>query len=116
MTVLDLIQPALLYTANCPVQVTLLRSFSKENTANFLKLKYEVFKKAILNGSVATAPKLEKVVTASPEKTLNAEPLLEQIVQQSAAASFEKETMAMYPMELHPIYRQRVNDFTRLVN
>ena len=86
-----------------------LRSFAKENTSNFLKLKYEL-KKASLSGAITIIPKAEKVVT-EPKKAPNPEPLLKEIIKRSAEASFEKETMAMYPMELHSTYRQRVSDF-----
>jgi hypothetical protein len=87
----------------------LLRNFSKENSANFLKLKYEL-KKALLSGSVTIVPKAEKVVAVAKSEPVT-EPLLKKIIKQSAAVSFEKETMAMYPMELHSTYRQRVSDF-----
>jgi hypothetical protein len=86
-----------------------LRSFAKENTSNFLKLKYEL-KKASLSGKSAIVPKVEKIVT-EPKKEPKPEPLLQEIIKQSAAVSFEKETMAIYPMELHSTYRQRVSDF-----
>lgn len=87
----------------------LMRSFAKENTSNFLKLKYEL-KKALLSGQCAIIPKTEKIAP-EPRKLVKPEPLLQEIIKQSADASFEKETMAMYPMELHSTYRQRVSDF-----
>jgi hypothetical protein len=87
----------------------LLRSFYKENSANFLKLKYEL-KKALLNKNATIAPKVEKFIAVAKYVPVT-EPLLKEIIKQSAAVSFEKETMAMYPMELHSTYRQRVSDF-----
>ncbi|MBC5840760.1 hypothetical protein H8R23_05025 [Flavobacterium sp. F-380] len=63
-----------------------------------------------MSGNSTIIPKTEKIV-AEPKKTVKAEPLLQEIIKQSAKASFEKETMAMYPMELHSTYRQRVSDF-----
>jgi len=87
----------------------LMRSFAKENTSNFLKLKYEL-KKALLSGQGAVVPKKE-IIVSEPRKPIQPEPLLQEIIKQSANASFEKETMAMYPMELHSTYRQRVSDF-----
>jgi hypothetical protein len=86
-----------------------LQSFEIENSANLLRLKYEL-KKALMSGSMATIPKTEKVVTAA-KKTPEKEPFLKQIIKASAAVAFEKETMATYPMELHPIYRKRIEDF-----
>jgi hypothetical protein len=98
-----------LYSQLPSCNANVLRSFAKENTANFLKLKYEL-KKASLSGGSAIVPKAEKIVT-EPKKVPKPEPLLKEIIKQSAAVSFEKETMAMYPMELHSTYRQRVSDF-----
>jgi hypothetical protein len=86
-----------------------LRSFAKENTSNFLKLKYEL-KKASFSGMDTNVPAKAKIIT-EPKKAAKPEPLLKEIIKQSADASFEKETMAMYPMELHSTYRQRVSDF-----
>lgn len=94
----------------------LMRSFARENTSNFLKLKYEL-KKALLSGQGAIVPKKEIIapeqLASIPrnDKSKESEPLLQEIIKKSADASFEKETMAMYPMELHSTYRQRVSDF-----
>lgn len=87
----------------------LLKSFEKETPTNFLKLKYEL-KKAILSGADTESLKKENPRT-EPKKALEVEPLFDKIVSASAEVSFEKETMAMYPPELHSVYRQRVNDF-----
>lgn len=87
----------------------LLRSFARENSANFLKLKYEL-KKVLLSGKSTIVPKAEKIV-ALPIVEPKQEPLLKEIIKASAAVSFEKETMADYPMELHSTYRQRISDF-----
>jgi hypothetical protein len=99
----------MLYSQLPSCNANVLRSFAKENTSNFLKLKYEL-KKASLSGKSTTVPKTEKIVT-EPKKVPKPEPLLKEIIKRSADASFEKETMAMYPMELHSTYRQRVSDF-----
>jgi hypothetical protein len=99
----------MLYSQLPTCNANILRSFAKENSSNFLKLKYEL-KKASLSGKSTIVPKVEKIV-AEPKKELKPEPLLKEIIKQSAAVSFEKETMAMYPMELHSTYRQRVSDF-----
>lgn len=99
----------MLYSQLPSCNANVLRSFAKENSANFLKLKYEL-KKASLSGESTIIPKTEKIVT-EPKKVPKSEPLLKEIIKQSAAVSFEKETMAMYPMELHSTYRQRVSDF-----
>lgn len=96
---------------NCNNQ--LIRSFSRENSSNFIKLKYEL-KKALMCGLDTVTPITDKKPTELKkpiEKEVKKEPLLKLIIQQSAAVSFEKETMAMYPMELHSIYRERVNNF-----
>ncbi|MEO8532848.1 MAG: hypothetical protein ABI441_03825 [Flavobacterium sp.] len=87
----------------------LLRSFAKENATNFLKLKYEL-KKASLSGAGAIIHKVENIVVDPPKGAKN-DLLIKEIIKQSEAVSFQKETMAIYPMELHSTYRQRVNDF-----
>lgn len=87
----------------------LLRSFGRESSANFLKLKYEL-KKALMSGNGAMIPK-KKNIAPAPKKEGKPEPLLKEIIQASAKASLGKETMAMYPIELHSTYRQRVSDF-----
>lgn len=99
----------LLYSKLPNCNANLLKSFSRENTANFTKLKYEL-KKASLSLTDTNVGQLVKVAP-EPKKTPNPEPLLQEIIKQSVAVSFEKETMAMYPMELHATYRQRVSDF-----
>jgi len=94
----------------------LLRSFARENSANFLKLKYEL-KKVLLSGKSTIVPKVEKIVAVQiasiprNDKAPESEPLLQEIIKASAAVSFQKETMADYPMELHSTYRQRISDF-----
>lgn len=87
----------------------LLRSFARENSSNFLKLKYEL-KKALLSGKSTIVPKVENIVPV-PKIEPKPEPLLQEIIKASAKVSFHKETMADYPMELHSTYRQRVSDF-----
>jgi hypothetical protein len=99
----------MLYSKLPTCNANVLRSFARENTANFLKLKYEL-KKASLSLTDTNVAQLVKV-TPEPKKQIKPEPLLQEIIKQSAAVSFEKETMAMYPMELHSTYRQRVSDF-----
>lgn len=99
----------LLYSKTKGCNANLLRSFSKENSSNFLKLKYEL-KKAELSGSGAIIPKAANIATV-PEIEPKKEPLLEHIIKESAAVSFKKETMAIYPMELHSTYRERVHNF-----
>jgi hypothetical protein len=86
-----------------------LKSIQRENTSNFLKLKYEL-KKALNNNSAVTTKQSEKIATELPTGP-KIEPLLQVIINESASTSFEKETMAMYPMELHATYRNRISNF-----
>lgn len=86
-----------------------LKSIQRENTSNFLKLKYEL-KKALNNNSTATTKQSEKIATELPTEP-KSEPLLQVIIKESASFSFDKETMAMYPMELHATYRNRISNF-----
>lgn len=98
-----------LYSELPSCNANILRSFSKENAANFLKLKYEL-KKASFSGQNAIAQNVEKIVT-EPIKEIKRATLEKEIIKRSEELSFKKENMAMYPMELHSTYRQRVNDF-----
>lgn len=89
-----------------------LRAFRVENLSNFLTLKYEL-KKALLSGSnisleskeIPIIPEIPKIPVQDPE------PSLDYLIKQSESVSFKKETMAMYPPELHPVYRERVSNF-----
>lgn len=99
----------LLYSQLATCNPHLLRTFARETTSNFLNLKYEL-KKASFSEKAIITPKIEKKTTAV-EFVPKPEPLLQEIIKQSAAVSFQKETMAMYPPPLHSTYRQRVNDF-----
>jgi hypothetical protein len=92
---------------NC--NANMLRNFAKENSSNFLKLKYEL-KKASLNGVGVIVQKVEKIAP-EPKKEPENKSLIKEIIRESEAVSFQKENMAMYPMELRSTYRQRVNDF-----
>ena len=90
----------------------LLKSLDKESAANFLKLKYEL-KKALNTRSSTNTRKPEKFVS-EPKKEAKQQSLLQVIVKQSADEFLEKETMAMYPIELHQTYRERISDFYRV--
>lgn len=98
-----------LYSQLPSCNANVLRSLAKENSANFLKLKYELKKASFSDKDTNVSVKQE--VVSEPKKPTKPEPLLNEIIKQSAAVSFQKETMAMYPMELHATYRQRVSDF-----
>ncbi len=89
----------------------LLKNFSRESTSNFLKLKYELKKAILSNASVITEKPAKQVVPPVAKKEVQDESLLQVIIQQSAAQSFDKESMAKYPRELHATYRERVNLF-----
>jgi len=93
--------------------IHLLRLFKVENTSNFIRLKYEL-KLAINKG-------LDKVeIPKNPEIPKNSDQVpapeedtafLNQLIESSSNAEFSKETMAMYPPELHPVYRERISNF-----
>lgn len=101
-----------LYGALSSKSNLLLKSLEKESAANFLKLKYEL-KKALNTSSKTTIQKTEKTVS-EPKKEVKQDSILQVIVKQSADEFLEKETMAMYPIELHPTYRERISDFYRV--
>lgn len=90
---------------------SLLRQFSKECKANFLTLKYEL-KKALEEGKGVTVPTSSKSAPQALKKPTPAV-VVHDYVEKSADAAFEKETMAMYPPELHGTYRNRITDFYR---
>ncbi|MEZ0182644.1 hypothetical protein AB9T89_10390 [Flavobacterium oncorhynchi] len=98
-----------LYSELPSCNANILRSFSKENAVNFLKLKYEL-KKASFSVQNAIVQNVEKIAT-EPMKEVKKASLEKEIIKRSEELSFKKENMAMYPMELHSTYRQRVNDF-----
>jgi hypothetical protein len=92
----------------------MLKAFKVENFSNFIKLKYEL-KRALNQGhNPSLAPEKQEIleIPIIPE---NSDPVIQvdykSIVAASEKVSFAKETMAMYPMELHPVYRQRISDF-----
>jgi hypothetical protein len=63
-----------------------LKSFARENTANFFKLKYEL-KKALSLTDTNAAQSVK--VSTEPKKSIKPT-LLKEIIKQSAAVSFEK--------------------------
>lgn len=99
----------MLYSTLPNCNSNMLRNLQKENSANFLKLKYEL-KKASMSGLSAIVSKVENIAP-EPKKEVKPEPLLEVIIKQSADVSFQKETMALYPPELHSTYRERISNF-----
>lgn len=88
-----------------------LRNLEKENTTNFIKLKYEL-KKALFSSANVTIEK-EKVIAPNAPKIneKQADIKHDAIIDQSAADTFKKETMAMYPMELHSVYAERISNY-----
>jgi hypothetical protein len=89
----------------------LVRNFLKENPSNFLKLKYEL-KKALLSGAnvVVATPIIQAKKEAEPKKK-EAEHSHKEIIEQSVETAVKKESMAMYPMELHATYRERISNW-----
>lgn len=95
------------YTSN-----NLLRSFKTENFSNFLTLKYEL-KKALERGNnVNNTPIKTQIVLDTTIKTeVNEDDELKFILEASKKKNVSKETMAMYPVELHETYRLRISKF-----
>ena len=89
----------------------ILAKLALESSRNFLTLKYEL-KMAQGKASSVTLPVKEVVAPQAAEQPKK-EPLLQVIIEKATEAQFEKETMAMYPPELHGIYRNRISDFYR---
>lgn len=103
-------QEGLMLYASLPFKSNLfLKSIQRENVSNLLKLKYEL-KKALNNKSAVIIKQSEKITTAQ-EKTRIIEPILQKIKSEVATVPLDKENMAMYPMELHETYRNRISDF-----
>lgn len=98
----------------------MLRNFARETPSNKLTLKYEL-KKALMAGSSVSispvVPVLEKQVSPEPAPPVpdrNPVQIKEKAVRladESSKSEFQKETLSMYPPELHPVYRERINKF-----
>lgn len=95
--------------------VILQKAFKVENFSNFIKLKYELKRAIHLGLSISINPEITNENPIIPEIPVNSDSAVQVdynlLVAESERQSFAKETMAMYPMELHPVYRQRVSDF-----
>lgn len=103
-------QGVALYAALPRHNKTLLQKLATESPANLLKLKYEL-KMAMGSGQKATVtPVVAKPVPVPAEKPDN-KPAEQVLIKQAVDGFFAKETMAMYPAELHTVYRDRVNCF-----
>lgn len=87
----------------------LIRSFKTENFSNFLTLKYEL-KKALNLGINVSIEKKKKVIEDIPLPEPEAMPF-KYLIEESQKQTFTKETMAMYPVELHSTYRERISNF-----
>ncbi|WP_417365924.1 hypothetical protein [Flavobacterium beibuense] len=87
----------------------LLRSLERESKSNLLKLKYEL-KKALESGNRVVVSEI-KESPAQPKKMPEKPKFDDNIIEQSAKVTFTKETLAMYPPELHDTYRDRINCF-----
>lgn len=88
---------------------SLIRSFKTENFSNFLTLKYEL-KRALNLGINVSIEKKKKVIEVAPLPEIETVPL-NYIIEESQKQTFAKETMAMYPVELHSTYRERISNF-----
>lgn len=95
--------------------VMLQKAFKVENFSNFIKLKYELKRAINLGLSISINTEVPNENPIIPINPVNSDPVIQvdynSLVAESERQSFSKETMAMYPMELHPVYRQRVSDF-----
>lgn len=87
------------------------KSLRIENFSNFIRLKYELKRGLTLGYNVSTIPNEIPVIPEIPENSDLEEEKKKAILEASKKESFAKETMAMYPPELHPVYRQRISDF-----
>lgn len=88
------------------------KSLKKESFSNFIRLKYELKRGLMLGHNVDLIPEVNNEIPENPEIPENSDSTLSAaIIEESEKQNFAKETMAMYPMELHPVYRQRISDF-----
>lgn len=93
--------------------VNLMRLFKVENFSNFIRLKHEL-KVAINKGldkvEIPEIPKIPKITVPLP--AAEADPaILKSLIESSSKSEFDKENMAIYPRELHPVYRERISNF-----
>lgn len=99
----------------------MVKSFTGKTPANHTRLKSELYKAMISGFSVAINPakKVQEVKASEPKtKASDSKPDTEflknkakELADQSSKVEFQKETLSMYPPELHPVYRQRINDY-----
>lgn len=101
-----------LYKLLPTVSHNLLRGLKIENFSNSIKLRYEL-KSALNRGqNVSLLPnKKVETVAIAPEPTLDDQLPIEFLIEETKKQTFAKETMAMYPVELHSVYRERVTSF-----
>lgn len=88
----------------------LLGKLATESPQNLTSLKYELrmaMSQGIRVSAVVDKPKPE----IRPKPKPSAEIYVKKQVEQAVALEFAKETMALYPPELHPVYRQRIENF-----
>lgn len=88
---------------------TLLAKLGVESPQNLITLKYELRMAKGTKLNVVLPVKENKLPVAVKPKL--AAPISAKVIEQAAAAEFGKETMATYPPELHPVYRQRIENF-----
>lgn len=89
----------------------MLKSFRIENFSNSLQLKYEL-KRALLSGLNPSLPEISEIAEKSETKEVPEQKTShEELARESEKTEFPKETMAMYPMELHSVYRERISNF-----
>lgn len=89
----------------------MLKSFRIENFSNSLQLKYEL-KRALLSGLNPELTEITEITEKSEIKEVSQPKIShEDLSKESEKTEFPKETMAMYPMELHSVYRERISNF-----
>lgn len=92
----------------------MLKSFRIENFSNSLQLKYEL-KRALLSGFNVSLPEITEITEITEiqdKKEVDKQKIShEELARESEKTQFPKETMAMYPMELHSVYRERISNF-----
>lgn len=91
----------------------LIRMFKAESVSNFIRLKYELklaINKGLDKAGIPEIPENPKI-PASVREPIEDPAFLKRLVEASSNAAFAKETMAMYPPELHPVYRERISNF-----
>lgn len=89
----------------------MLRGLKVENFSNSIKLRYELKRALNFGNNVSLLPLKKVEVKPVPPEPKEDDLPIEFLIEETKRQTFAKETMAMYPLELHSVYRERITTF-----